>query len=1424
MRPLLRACVLATLAACGGNSPHPVTSAEDLKVMAFSPSAPIDKPEAISIKFDKPVVDDAAVGNAADPHSVAIAPAMTWRGFWKDRQTLVVETTGTLAPSTRYHVALAGELAARAGNFELAFVYQPLEARGLSELNPDLLPIDGDLPLLFNQPVRANDAAAHCTLVPATGAPIALTLATKAPQPAKPGDVVTLHLGSTLTPGDAYTLTCSDLAGAGGDATLDRPFTQDLHARPMLALASFSPDGSGSVPADEVEISLAFTTPVTAEALRAALSAKPAIPGLGDGYLSNEGMEYHVTADLDAQTVYTVHLAPLTDTFGQTLPAASDHAFKTGDANPRLSLERGIFALEATAKGYPVWSRNIGTYAVECGAIPKSRLVQLLTSDMQYDPWGGNNDDKPIDWDKLHIKPTTRAHKIGQRNKWVQTPLDLGGTCGGSPGKRGVFLAEIHSDEVATDTNRPWINPRRNRVLANVTDLGVLLKVGPASGLVWVTSFATAAPVGGAQVTIYTPSGTAVFAGTTTSDGLLTIPGSAVLHDKPKVKPAGDDAEANEDIDNTYNGDRSQRVIAVVESAGDLAVVDGNWSNGIQIWNFAVNEAPSDATVRLRGFIQSDRGLYRPGEEVHFKGLVREITAIHPPRVPATKDPVAVEITDSRGTSLMQQNVELTAFGGFAFDQQLAPDAALGDYYVSATLGGQTFREKFTVEEFRPAAFELAITGDNPHVKPGDKLAFDLDAKYLFGTPVAGAKVEWNLRRRKHVLSFPGFDEYTFSADPHDYWWYERENDYGDFISDGKAETDAHGHLAISASETPDVPDPDAPPRPDVPSTAGPVDYIVSASVTDATDQSIQKSVMVTAHRTSLYLGVHASEYVQAVDMPFGINLVALHPDGSRAATKAHLTFSRSVWSCTWGMHGYRGYEHCDSKDTIAMERDVDIAAGGSHTERVVPAVPGDYIVRVATKDDHGLDVVAESEIYVIGKGEAFWSGDEGDRMTIVTSKPVYTPGDVAKLVPMANLKDPTALVTVERDGVLDAHVTKLHATSEGLTLPIADAWAPNVYASIALVSGRHGPLDKDRPAFKLGTVELKVLSSHKELAVSVALDQPIVRPGEPVAGTITVTHDGKPVKAEVSLSAADEGVLQLIDYKTPNPMKTFYAPFGLGVEPATNWNRIARLSDPNAGDPDQGGDSASKVGAQRVRSKFVASAYWAPALVTDDTGTIHFAFTAPDNLSAFRVMAVAADVGDRFGAGETRLTVNKPLMAQPTLPRFLRTGDATEVGVLLHNTTDVAGTATVNATAVGATLATATQSVPLAAHGEARVRFEAASVPSASSATFEFAVAMGKEADAVEVTLPVEKPRLVEARTLVEAAIAPGDTWTGKLDSAQGVLRDESALTLTIDRTGAAISRRRSRRSSNIRTAASSRRCRHGAADRGQGSRGDAR
>ncbi len=1331
--------------------------ARDLHVLSYAPTGDQATATPIEVRFDKPVIEEGEVGKPAALDSLTLTPPVPWKGHWQDRQTLVVEPQAPLAESTEYSVKLAGRLAARTGGFGFSFTHRPLTVEGIWGVNLESLAPDGALPLSFNQSVKMADAVAHCVLL--HGGDQRITLV--AGDASTVGKTLPVRPVQPLAAGELYELRCEGLRGAGGNTAMAAPYTLALRARPRFSVLAAEPEGQ-EVDADSAELSISLSTAVELEAIRKAISSTPPIPGLEQGWLTEDDTVYRVNVDLSSKTKYTLRLGPMVDRFGQKLEAGFAHTFTSGMARPRISMERGIFALEASAPGYPVWSRNVSRFDVTCAAIPKNKLVSVLTTDMNYDPWGGNDDDRPLDWQKLGVAAKQKTHAYGDAaDKWKLTNLDLGATCGAASGQRGVYLTEVHSEQIPRDEDRPWRSVRRNRVLANVTDLGVLLKVGTSSGVVWVTSLASGTPVAGAAVTVYTPQGKAVYRGTTDASGLVKVPGSAVMKQQSSTDDAGAETEGD------WDSYRSQRMLAVIEKGPDVAVVDGNWANGIQIWNYGFPEERRGGKVVVRGFLQSDRGLYRPGETVHFKGLVREITAGRPPRVPTQKTPVAVSIEDSRGQVVYSGSAKLSAFGGFSFDFALPAEAAVGDYYVSSTAAGQLFRERFSVEEFRPATFEVKVAPPAAPVRPGQALAFTVDARYLFGAPVAGAKVAWTLHRRAHVLRFAGYDEYTFSATPTDYWWMEREPDYGELVADGEAETDSQGHLVV---ETRDATE----------GLTGPHDYILAASVTDSADQTMNKSVMVEAHQASLYFGIHTQEYVQAVGMPFGINLVALRPDGTRAAATGKLSFIRTVQSCDWQDVGPRSYPKCDASEKVMLERQVSIASAGSTVERIYPTEPGDYVVKLEGKDDRGQPVLAQSTLWVIGKGEAFWSGDESARMGLIASRPSYRPGDVARLVPQANLKKPTALVTIERDGILDARVVRLDSPAQGLELQIAEGWAPNVFASVALVSGRQGRGDRHRPQFKMGMVELKVASEHRELQVAVELTQENVRPGEPVSGVIRVTHGGKPVAAEVALSAADEGVLQLIGYQTPNPMKTFYATWGLGVDSGTNLNRLARIADPMAGDPDEGGDSASSQG--RVRSRFVSSAYWAPALVTDARGEARFSFAAPDNLSAFRLMAVAADAGDRFGAGERRLTIAKPLMAQPVLPRFLRADDVLSVGVVVHNKTGAAGVATVTAEGKGVTLGSASATVPVPAGGSARVRF-AAKTQEQEAAQLTFAVALGSERDAVTITLPVERPRVRQTRALVSQKVER--EWRGSFTASAGTLADESELEITIDRTG---------------------------------------
>ncbi len=1370
--PTLALCALALASAlsCGGSNKAP----PDLQVISHAPADKrTDQGEAIQLRFDKPVVAESEIGTALAEPPVALEPRLAIKAQWSDRQTLVVTPAAPLAASTRYQVRLTGKLAGRTGDFHFSFVNRPLEVDGVWGMSPDRLSPRPRLPLHFNQPVRGEDVARHCWVV-ASGAdakPVAFKL-TRADQV---GDVIEVEPAASLAQGAAYQLVCNEaLTGAGGREPMAEAFTQELHTYPTFSIASLNPSGN-DVPADDVELEIKFANPVDLEQLREHLTSKPAIPGLDRGSLDGDGTTYRAVVNLEVQTRYQLRVAvELTDVFGQGLPKASAHAFKTGNARPRIQLETGIFALEPSAGGYPLWTRNVGKVSLECAPVSRAAVVKVLTSEMDYDPWYDASKPNDVDWKKLGLKRRKVAISVSDaKNNWHLERIKMEEACGG---QSGLFLADFSSSEIQPDPDRMWAYRPHRRVLANVTDLGVLLKAGTSSGLVWVTSMSTGKPVAGASVQIYSPRGKMVWSGTSDERGLAMLPGTTRLLKQPG--PGDRDAIEGEEGTEEMDSYRAQRLIAVVEKGGDMAAVDGNWANGIQIWNFGAEEDRQSGTTRIRGLIQSDRGIYRPGETVHFKGLAREIAIGRAPAVP-TGAPVAVAVSDSRGTEIFKKKLPLTRFGGFSFDLPLSAEATTGDYTVLAQLKGQSTRETFQVEEFRKVSFEVKVQSPARHGMLGDKLAFQVAADFLFKAPVPDAKVTWDVQRRPHSLDFPDYPNYGFSdyAARGEYvWWSEDESAGTSFVSDGEGKTDASGKFSFSVRD---------------PQTKfdGPQDYLARAVVTDESDQSVGQQVVMTAHPSQFYIGLHTQEFVQAVDMPFAVNTVAVRPDGTRVPTRAKLSLVRETYHCSYS-GGYRSFSTCTTKHEPVLSRDIEIPASGAGTERILPKQPGEYVIRVETKDAKGAAVSSSSYVWVLGKGEAFWSGEEDARMSLVASKIGYKAGETARLVARTSMKNPTALVTLERNGILSARVISLEDSAQGIQLPIAAEHAPNVFASVAMVTGRTGQGDRNRPRFKMGVVDLRVSSEHNRLAVAIQTDKDTYQPGEPVSGVVRLSSGGKPVVGEVALSVADEGVLQLIAYKTPDPMAVFFASWGLGIDSGTNWNRIARLNDPMGEEsPEEGGDSGSNDSG-RVRSRFVSSAFWAPHLVTDERGEGRFTFTAPDNLTAFRVMAVAADDGTRFGSGERRVVIKKPLLAEPVLPRFAGEGDVVEVGVVVHNYTGAAGTATVTAKASGVALGQAQQTVQVADNGSARVRFTGRVRQRGEAARFEFAVAMGEHRDALAMSVPIDRGLFFEKKTLARGALGGEGTPRSievPLAWDRAVSAADSELTVTVDRTGLA-------------------------------------
>jgi uncharacterized protein YfaS (alpha-2-macroglobulin family) len=466
-------------------------------------------------------------------------------------------------------------------------------------------------------------------------------------------------------------------------------------------------------------------------------------------------------------------------------------------------------------------------------------------------------------------------------------------------------------------------------------------------------------------------------------------------------------------------------------------------------------------------------------------------------------------------------------------------------------------------------------------------------------------------------------------------------------------------------------------------------------------------------------------------------------------------------------------------------------------------AESGEYALVASLADARGNAVTASTDFYVFGSGYTPWRMDQENRIELVAERGSVAPGETARVLVKSPWERTTALVTVERAGVLDARVVELTGTMPVLDIPIGAEHVPNVFVSVVLLRGRvEAPpdpelVDPGRPAYRIGMCAISVPPVGRRLQVTVKAEKGEYRPGQTATALVTVASEsGAPSQAGVTVWAVDAGVLDLTAYRTPDLFGALYRERGLGVATAESRSRlVGRRSYGTKADKVGGG--GGREAALQVRQDFRALAVWRGDVVTDAQGRATVSFVLPDSLTTYRLMAVATAGRDEFGAGESEVTVTKPLGLEPALPRFLRPEDRARAGVLVRNRTreprEVEVTLQLDARGPVALRGTPTRVVTVPAGGGVEAGFGLVGV-APGTATLRFVATSAKptrETDSFEISLPVTA--LAPSETVgtffavtgsaTEQIAVPDDVFT-----AAGGLEVSVAASLVVE-AGAAVS-----------------------------------
>lgn len=1268
----------------------------------------------ISVTFNRPAASLNG-GNQQESSScpLSVTPHVDGTCRWIGTQTLTFTPSAPLANATKYTVTLPAGFKSGADGSSLSKKY----SWSFETARPALLssrPYDGERWLslrpkilaVFNMELDLNRLPSFAELIQGNiSVPLKISrideeLFKKEFEYSgySKDNVYVFEPAVSLEPGKEYKLVLKKgLLAKTGNLGMAADKTVRFYTYGELALAAEpQPECLPYSPA------LDFTNPVTAGEIAKNITFTPSLKytpcdpntsGWARTYESDKGLSHVYRVELcglefKAGQSYKVTLGKdLKDIFGNRLGRDVTFTWDNKGYCPNISFKGGFGVMESYLPArYPIKAINAGGIEVEKQRIDYKDFIKFYKDEA---PWCRK---RQLKGDFLSNVITPNM----ERNVSVDTFINLAPALNG--GKYGFVFTQILNKHYYSE--ECW-----QSAFDNITDIGVSLKTSPSNILVWAADLKTGKELKNAEVEIRDLANNVLWTGFTDKRGIASAPGWTEL------KPVNEDSW------------RTPRLWIFVKNGEDAAVVSNEFNDGIQPWRFNLNYDFNPADTPLEAFTFTDRGVYRQGEPVYIKSIIRSLKdgVLDYAGIKEAK----IRITDSRGKEVLNKQIEVNAETSSVYYEYALPASSPSGYWNVSIENGELYSgASFRVEAVKPAEFEVLLTPLSKLYYGGERAVFSLGARYMFGGALDGAPVDLSFNLTPAPYAPKGWEKYSF---------YQNNTENGKDLLSSRINLDDKGAKTFDFT------------MPSVPYSAL---LYVQAGVLSPQNQKLFARKAVSLLPADIFIGVKTEEKMTEAGKPFTADIVTVDAEGKllpSAEVEGKITRREYMSVRKTGVAG--------RLEWISEEKTEDITsfslnfADGKAQYSFTPEKAGSYTLTLTAKDAKGRLNYTDYSFYVT-EGEAYWKQTDDDLLSLQLDKDEYKIGSKASLLIKSPYKKARALITVEREGVLDYYVKTIKGGAAKVNIPVKENYAPNAFISVILVQGRaeeqkyaENGEDLSKPQAKFGYAALNVPPKEFELKTYISAERGDYRPGQTVNVNIrTEDYKGRGTPASVTVFAVDESMLALTAYETPDPFAFFYAKRPLAVETADNrLFVIGQRSFGQKGENRGGGGSEAKLGGVDLRSNFVFTPFFAASVQTNESGNGEISFKTPDNLTKFRLMAVSASK-DHFGKAQSSVEVSKPLMIKPLLPRFARPGDRFECGFVLYNYTAAdALKAETDIKVSGAVelVKAQTKTVTLPAGGSVKVTGECLA-GEGDKAVFYFKAASSKDSDGLESSLPV--------------------------------------------------------------------------------------
>jgi uncharacterized protein YfaS (alpha-2-macroglobulin family) len=1292
----------------------------------------------INLEFSDDVVPLDEVGQLFSANIIQIQPRLNGQFVWQSPRHLRFLLDQPLAASTRYEgVVDLSVLPVSGGSLER--VVQPIEfsTERLAVVDARFTTGDMDsgygdalrIEVEFNYEVDASQFQRHASLVVSgSGDSVPYTLVPAAGR----SNVF------TLVPG----VPASDLAGTlrlsidakitcvGGSLGLTETFEKEFDvafsaSRDDLEVYWVYPESYYRAPGSFC-ISLGFSDQVDPDTLKQSVKLDPEVPFS----VVSHGYELVILSDHFApRDIYTVTISSgLVSLSGRVLSEHYRGTLVIPDLSPSVQFDDpGMYLPRHGLQSVALSTVNVDEVDIAVYQVFRNNLTPLF-SFTAPGAYGFESD----------LERTGRLIE----SRTVKT--------GAAPNTEHVLhidLSRYDSSEysgvygvVIRDRNRRWLTDSR---LIVSSDLGITFKAGAGDLLAFVCSIKTLEPVEGSTVSVMSSNNQLIASAVTDRMGIARF---------GDLRPVLSQFEP---------------YIVTVERGGDFSFLPlGTTQTDL------VEFDTSGRDVLQQGyetFLYMDRELFRPGDEAHIAGFVRGPKLSVPQPLPAR-----LVVHDPGGDIFREFPILTGDLGSFELALDIPSYAMTGEYSVSLLIADrETGHCKFMVEEFMPERIKVGVRPDFDTYLLGDTALIEVSAESLLGTAVPGRDAELSILLRPSVFTAEGYTSYCFTDNLREY------SQSKEIIASGVLSEDGiwrHSH---------EFTDPHEPPSS--------LEVEFRATVTEIGGRASHARAYATYHPYGWYVGLKlgSGEFVE-LDEPIAVNCVAVDPGGQPVADASLRVEVYTVQYSTIYHRGEDGRYHFETRrqEEKVFEDLITPGPDGTAELKYIAERYGRHRVVVSDASmENGHR--ASAEFYATdGRLGAWgpWSGASPDELVLEPDQISYTPGGTA-VIRLTSPFAGKALITIERERVLDAFARDVPEGISEISIPIEAEYVPNVYVTAQVIRSPEG-LDRHAAVKAFGTVSVPVEASGNKLSATLSAPE-VIRPGRPFTVEVQVDRGAcapgvSTGPTVVTLAAVDEGICQITGYDVPSPFGFFYGKKRLSVSTYDLYRLLLSEPRPITGSSSPGGDlfeSALYYGQRHLdpisARRVEPVSLWSGLVNTDAEGKASVTLGVPEFSGTLRLMAVAAS-GSAFGSCSTTAIVEDEVVVTMTLPRFASTGDSFTIPVSVRNATGSDGVFSVGVSVSGALELTTSSSYQLALRNneEAVVSFAAAAKAAPGTATIRVtATGNGAEScSAVELPVRPAVPFMTEVGT---GSVTPGEPVALKADTQ--FVQGTSSYSLTI-------------------------------------------